>query len=165
MPSGIYVRTQIAKQNLSKALKGNTNGFQKGSIPTNYKGDTARYETKHQWVYHHYGKATKCENKECEYKNPKIYHWANLSGEYKRDIKDWIQLCPSCHKKMDWRPKETCRKGHLLSDVGILIDNRGSRICKECKRKNAQKDYAQHKESIIARVSARRKFMRSTIKR
>jgi len=29
------------------------------------------------------------------------YEWANISGEYKRDVSDYIQLCPSCHRKFD----------------------------------------------------------------
>ena len=62
------------------------------------------------WVYAHYGKAQKCENQGCVYPrknskgrllvNPK-YNWANVSGEYKRDISDWIQLCASCHQRWD----------------------------------------------------------------
>lgn len=69
------------------------------------------YSGIHQWMKNNYGKALVCQNSECYYprKNrsgitilrPKIYHWANISGEYKKDIKDWIQLCPSCHRKWD----------------------------------------------------------------
>lgn len=163
MPSGVYKRTEETKKKLSVSCLGNTNGFKKGSIPVNYKGDTARYNTKHQWVYYHYGKATYCENS--LYHKSTVYHWANLTGEYKRDITDWKQLCPSCHKKMDWKPSKYCRKGHELMTVGVYIDNRGSRICKECKRVNAKKDYLKHKKAIIERVTARRKLIRSTIKR
>mgnify|MGYP001591638105 CR=1 FL=1 len=123
-----------------------------GQRPSNFKGDKARYETKHQWVYYHYGKATKCENERCLFKSPKIYHWANISGDYKRDIKDWIQLCPSCHKKMDFKYKSLCKNGHILED-NFLVDNRGSRICKTCKKINAHKQYLKNKEYIIEKVN------------
>jgi hypothetical protein len=32
---------------------------------------------------------------------PKRFDWANKSGKYMRDIADYIQLCPSCHKLYD----------------------------------------------------------------
>lgn len=163
MPKGIYNHYKIRnKKRDTPWLKGNT--FRKGIIPTNFKGNTARYGTKHQWVYYHFGKADRCENKNCSYKNPKRYHWANISGEYKRDRKDWIRLCPSCHKKMDRKEKLFCRNGHSQKD-NILVDNRGSLICKTCKRNNAQKDYLKHKKQIIKRITERRRFIRSNIKR
>ena len=103
------------------------------------------------------------ENGEVSYDKAKLSEFLNLSGEYQRHVSDWRQLCRSCHKKMDWRPKEICRNGHFLREVGILIDNRGSRICKECKRINAKHDYKKHKIKIIARVNAYRKKIRSTL--
>lgn len=118
-----------------------------------WKGNKVGYIALHDWIKRYYGKASKCESEDCAYKNPRLYHWANISGKYKRDISDWKQLCPSCHKKMDWRPSKFCRNGHLLKRVGIFIDNRGSRICKACKRLNAQIDYARHKDAIIERVN------------
>ncbi len=29
----------------------------------------------------------------------RYFNWANISQEYKRDIKDWKQLCKKCHGK------------------------------------------------------------------
>ena len=134
-----------------------------------WKGDMVGYVALHEWIYLHYGKANKCENKNCEYKNPKRYEWANISGKYLREISDWIQLCPSCHKKIDWKPSLFCRNGHKLEN-NVLIDNRGSRICKTCKKNNAHNDYLRHKQYIIDKVTKRRrenklKIIRSTIHR
>ena len=168
MPRGIYKRTPEHIQKLGLSLKGNSNGFQKGYIPHNYKGETARYETKHQWVYYHYGKAKICENKECKYKNPKKYHWANISGKYKRDRKDWIQLCPSCHKRMDYKPKTHCVYGHKLEGENLWINNRGNRVCKKCKAVRAKRNYEKDRQKVIDRVTQwrkRRKLIHSTIKR
>lgn len=82
-----------------------------GSKHPNWKGMDIQYVSKHQWIYKHYGKATLCENPECIYprknksrtwiRSAKIFHWANISGEYKRGISDYIQLCVSCHGKWD----------------------------------------------------------------
>jgi hypothetical protein len=76
-----------------------------------WKGEHVGYQGIHRWIYNHFGKACRCDNPDCVYprKNshgkymlyPKIYTWANVSGEYKRDISDWMQLCPSCHTKFD----------------------------------------------------------------
>lgn len=62
-----------------------------------WKGDSVGYGGLHQWVYKNLGKAIKCENG-CMAKR---YEWANISGEYKRDLDDFKQLCKSCHLKFD----------------------------------------------------------------
>ena len=31
----------------------------------------------------------------------KKIHWANISGEYKRDLFDYMRLCVPCHKRYD----------------------------------------------------------------
>lgn len=79
---------------------------------TFWKGDKAGYEGKHVYIHYKYGKASKCENPKCVYPRmrlsnrkimeaPKRYEWANISGKYRRDMNDWMQLCPSCHRFFD----------------------------------------------------------------
>ena len=79
----------------------------------NWKGENAGYVAKHTWIVKHYGNAKKCENKKCVYprvnsKNvyieaPKRFEWALIKGKkYTRNVKDYIQLCPSCHRKYDY---------------------------------------------------------------
>jgi hypothetical protein len=57
------------------------------------------YHGIHKWVSRKYGKASKCEF--CGVEGLKTYNWANLDHKHSRDIKDWRQLCPSCHIKYD----------------------------------------------------------------
>lgn len=64
----------------------------------NWKGNNCSYFTLHEWVKKHLGKAKKCEF--CGITNT-IIHWANKSREYKRNLNDWLQLCPKCHGKYD----------------------------------------------------------------
>lgn len=64
-----------------------------------WKGDKARCGTIHDWVYRYRGSPKKCED--CGTTKKKWYHWANISGEYKRDLKDWKRLCVPCHNKFD----------------------------------------------------------------
>lgn len=60
------------------------------------------YGTLHQWIAKEYGKAKKCEGKSCSRKS-KVYDWALREGKlYEWKIKNYIQLCRSCHKKYDY---------------------------------------------------------------
>lgn len=60
-----------------------------------WKGDKVSYRNLHRWVESKLGKAHLCENNS-SHKSTR-YHWANISHEYKRDLADWKQLCPSCN--------------------------------------------------------------------
>lgn len=59
---------------------------------------TKWYSAVHKWITYHYGAPAFCEN--CDIP-AKRYHWANLSGEYLRDISDWARLCVRCHVLID----------------------------------------------------------------
>lgn len=65
----------------------------------NWKGEDASYVAKHMWVKYHFGKPQLCEH--CGTTEKRMYHWANISREYKRDRSDWLRLCVPCHKKLD----------------------------------------------------------------
>ena len=113
MAIGVYTRTKPVWN------KGKT-GVQKHSISTRKKMSETRlkiakraeqhpswkhegpaYTTIHSWLIRTFGKATKCEW--CPGLEAKRFDWANISLTYKRDRNDFIQLCPSCHKKWDMR--------------------------------------------------------------
>ena len=76
-----------------------------------WKGDKVGYIGLHKWVARQVGQPSKCENPNCKYPRtsksgrwlefPKRFDWANKSGEYKRQLDDWIRLCRSCHIIMD----------------------------------------------------------------
>ncbi len=68
-----------------------------------WKGDKVGYGALHIWVYKALGKPKICTN--CG-TNKKL-QWANKSGQYKRDLNDWISLCASCHKQYDLNQHET----------------------------------------------------------
>ena len=69
-----------------------------------WKGDKVGYYGVHDWITKHYGQPVGCQ--ECGLNDPKrVYHWANLSGEYKRDINDFKRMCVSCHRKFDYAKK------------------------------------------------------------
>ena len=72
----------------------------------------------------------------------KRYHWANISGEYKRDLTDYKRLCVSCHRYFD-SYKDTiteCRNGHEYTEQNTYITKRGYRQCVIC-REESRKVY------------------------
>lgn len=80
---------------LSEATKKRISEGHSGEKAYQWKGDNVGYTTLHKWVKKVMGKATRCEK--CQSLTAKRYVWANKTGEYKRDISDWIQLCNSCN--------------------------------------------------------------------
>ena len=62
-----------------------------------WKGEKVKYAGLHMWIARHKDKPNNCQ--ECG--SDRFIQWANISGEYKRDLDDWIALCNSCHQKWD----------------------------------------------------------------
>jgi hypothetical protein len=59
-----------------------------------------KYAALHQRIYRKWGKANHCDNNSNHHTTR--YEWASISGRYIFDRNDWKQLCPSCHRKMDF---------------------------------------------------------------
>lgn len=100
--------------------------FKKGHVPAKrsyprgenhhmWKGDSVGYHALHNWVRRQMGSPYKCQR--CG--SAKNMEWANISGDYKRDVKDWAALCKSCHNKYDdvykkiWISRRNKRKKYV----------------------------------------------------
>ena len=83
--------TEEHRRNMSLAISGEKN--------YGWKGENITYRTLHNWVSKWLGKPNTC--KHCGTTKAKRFDWANISGEYKRNLEDWIRLCRSCHMIMD----------------------------------------------------------------
>lgn len=70
-----------------------------GEEHPNWKGREVGYAALHRWVYRHKTKTGICSA--CGISG--LTDWANLSGTYQRDLDDFIELCRSCHKRLDLR--------------------------------------------------------------
>ena len=88
----------------------------KDSDSPHWKGDNVKKSALHSWVQKHKGSPSECEH--CGTTSAKQYDWANVSGEYRRDLDDFIRLCRSCHAKYDyssrlpkWRKSVEIRHG------------------------------------------------------
>lgn len=66
-----------------------------------WAGNNVSYSGLHKWVQKELGKPHFCEF--CGNRNLKHtqYHWANISGNYKRILSDWRRLCVKCHSIFD----------------------------------------------------------------
>jgi len=97
-----YAKSKIGKEPWNKGTKGlikkNIGSF--GHVSNKWRGTLEEYKSLHHWVGKQLGKPIKCSN--CEKLGAgKMMHWANISGEYKKDTNDWIRLCARCHYKFD----------------------------------------------------------------
>ena len=68
---------------------------------SNWKGDKISYRALHRWIENWLGKPDTCKHCGRSNLSGHLIHWANKSGEYKRDLEDWIRLCVKCHKQYD----------------------------------------------------------------
>jgi hypothetical protein len=71
----------------------------RGEQHPSWVGDKVSYNALHVWVRRQLGTPEACSL--CDTKTAKRYDWANISGEYKRDVSDWIRLCRGCHIRLD----------------------------------------------------------------
>ena len=83
--------SEDTKRKIGDAQKGNKNYW--------WKGDKVGYFSLHHWIEGNYGKPKICSH--CGTTTAKRFEWANISGKYKRDIKDFVRLCTKCHRKFD----------------------------------------------------------------
>lgn len=93
-------RQKMAEAQKKVDRKGQNNPF--------WKGDAVGYHGIHIWIRKQRGRPSYCEH--CQKTDEAAkYQWANKSGQYKRDVNDWLRLCLSCHKKYDLTEKQSNR--------------------------------------------------------
>jgi len=91
LPSTVFKKGQRASR-ATEFKKGENLGINHHA----WKGDSAGYIALHSWVHRHKSKPSKCPY--CD--EEKSLHAHNLSGEYKRELSDWLYLCQNCHAKL-----------------------------------------------------------------
>lgn len=112
-----------AKEKISKSLYG-----KRGKFARRWKGDLAGYVAIHIWLKKNYEKPKKCENINCSRKYKRI-EWASISGQNSRDIKDYLGLCTSCHRRYDYGLEIKTKKGIYKKKLSLET------ICPKCKHK------------------------------
>lgn len=99
-----------------------------GSLHHRWLGQKATYSAQHYWISRVKGKPKNCES--CGATSGVKFEWANISGKYLRNVKDYRRLCIFCHRKFDSKGK--CKRGHLFTEINTRITKRGSRSCRKC---------------------------------
>jgi hypothetical protein len=82
-------------------------GLAESSNPS-WKGDEAGYTALHSWVSRKLGRPKLCAA--CGTTNSPKFEWANVSGNYLRDLADWERLCRACHFAKDNKRERVGRK-------------------------------------------------------
>jgi len=114
-------RSEEDKKKISNGRKGKMIGADHWE----WKADKVGYRALHEWVERTLGKANHCSFNS-SHKSTR-FQWANISGQYLRDIDDWAQLCPVCHKTYDKIVKkhlinQFSRRNGQYSERNLLFD-------------------------------------------
>ncbi len=99
------------RDSLGRYVKGHQ--LTRAELNPNWKGDAVGYTALHNWLHLKLGQPRYCSR--CGDEDAKKYEWANISGEYKRDVNDWERLCVSCHRIKDghaYKMWQTRRAAH-----------------------------------------------------
>lgn len=72
-----------------------------GKANAKWKGDKVGYYGLHLWVKRQLGKPDTCEFCGRSGLSGRQIHWANRTGQYLRDVNDWLRLCSKCHGQYD----------------------------------------------------------------
>lgn len=129
----------------------------------NWKINTVPHYLKvHYWVKKQLGKPRLCSK--CGTTEAKYFDWANISGEYKYELSDWIRLCRRCHHRMDWNAQADglCTRGlHPSTPENTYTPPRStSQLCAACMTDRQKADYQRRKVNgpFVAKVP--KKFCR-----
>lgn len=91
--------SEATRQRMSESRRGRFLGVEHH----NWRGDSVSYSTLHAWVRRHKPKTGVCT--ECHAQvgtgGWSGTQWANISGRYRRDLNDFIELCIPCHRERD----------------------------------------------------------------
>lgn len=96
----------------------------------------SEYSMVHHWIVKKLGKPKLCAD--CGTTEDRVYHWANVSGQYKRELSDWRRLCVPCHVRADGQRKperKFCKYGHPYTPDNLyhyLYKGKWFRRCRKC---------------------------------
>ena|SRR3990167_5050758 len=111
------------------------------------------YRGLHNWVERELGKPSLCAICGDDYR--RMYHWANISGEYKRELSDWRRLCVPCHKREKYL--YACVNGHKLDPENVITrrrkNTRGEPYdapkCRQCAKEQRRKYYLRERGMMV----------------
>lgn len=89
----------------NRVLKSQSKGFCNTSCANQYQTHRIpqTYGTLHKRIRDTHGTPKLCEN--CGDTTSTKFEWANISGEYRLERRDWARLCCKCHRRYDFGTK------------------------------------------------------------
>ncbi len=103
---------------------------QKKKLTTTHEISAAEYDSIHQWLVYHYGKASKCEGESCK-GITNYFQWALKKGyKYAKNREHFMELCRSCHSRLDFT--EETRKKMSQRMKGRFPKKNGTIVCRNC---------------------------------
>ena len=134
--------------------------------------DTPKYHYRivHDWINRHYGKANKCENPSCKQVSSTHEYCLRKGMAHDRNIKNYIQLCRSCHRKYDMTPKQKevsakhlAGKYNKYLSLGPISKRKSVLLVEENKVFASGRELADylgcHKSSVYMVLSGKRKTL------
>jgi len=88
------------RRRIAEAVRGK---HRTGARHHKWKGDAVGYRGLHDWVARHKKKTGVCTScgEEVGTARKTGTEWANVSGSYRRDLDDFVELCIPCHRARD----------------------------------------------------------------
>lgn len=68
----------------------------------------------HKRIYRKHGRA---KDRKCAKCSNQANDWANVTGNYSDDIKDYLPLCRSCHMKLDYTEERRKQTGLITKKM------------------------------------------------
>lgn len=102
--------------------------WNRGENNYKYKKTNISYGGIHEWIKMMLGKPSECVKCKSSDIN-KMYHWANISGQYKRDINDWQRLCVKCHSKYDLEKRKIIKIKCLVCGKEVETKSKKRKFC------------------------------------
>lgn len=75
----------------------------------NWRGHAVGYHAAHEWLKRHLEKKGVCLTCRCEGRTE--YAYLGTEGAYVRDVRMYVELCLSCHRRFDMTPQRRRRIG------------------------------------------------------
>jgi hypothetical protein len=99
-----YARRGVNRGDTLRFVSGhNFRQSNRGPENPGWKGDGVGYMGLHNWLHRHKKRTGVCDECGAEGKTD----FANISGEYRRDLSDFRELCRPCHRTLDGQLDET----------------------------------------------------------
>lgn len=89
---------RLGKRHTREARERMATAAKRADAHPQWKGENIAYSTLHRWLARVAVKTGACSV--CG-RSDRSTDWANLSGEYRRDAADFVEMCRSCHRRFD----------------------------------------------------------------